>query len=343
MAPKDKPGDSGAGTVPGKSPKTPKPPSRNIGQEKPADDNVERPGKQFDESYKDYDKFFAAPEQDWVRNLMWTLPELANTIRQVTWTYRYTDDPYVIRDQLALAGVWDAYTAKTSGGGRGYSGGGGGGGATKEQQYAQAEATIRNQVRSMGIAFNDESIKSLAKVVVDNNWSNDMVTDYVVAGAGDWNTVQAGQLTAMVDSVQQKAAANLITISPETARDYARRVASGELTEDGINAILLNQAKTAFSWLTPQLDAGLSVRDVLMPSRDVIARELELPAETINLMDSKWQSMLVTKEANGAMRAATNDELIANARKTSEWQATKGARDLTTAAMMRLRSIFMGG
>lgn len=324
----DRPGDSGSGTVPGTG--TPY-------------NQLTRPGLRADESIYDYDNWFKTnPAAGLANNLMYRLPEYANTIREIAWTYRGTDNPDVIWNQLAIAGVLDAYDAKFGGGGSEFRGGGGGG-PSKAQQYAQAEAAIRNQVKAMGIAFNDESIKSLAKVVVDNNWSNDMVTDYVVAGAGDWSTVQAGQLTAMVDSVQQKAAANLITISPETARDYARRVASGELTEDGINAILLNQAKTAFSWLTPQLDAGLSVRDVLMPSRDVIARELELPAETINLMDSKWQSMLVTKEANGAMRAATNDELIANARKTPEWQATKGARDLTTAAMMRLRSIFMGG
>jgi hypothetical protein len=301
---------------------------------------VLRPGKRYDESWKTYDQWWNSPEADYAKEIAAVLPEYASQIQEIAWTYRSSAEGAA--DALQRAGIWDAWFLKGGGGGGGYRGGGGGGGSTA-QQYAQAEATIRNQVKSMGVPFNDEQIKGLAKAVVDGNWSADMVTDYIVAGAGDWSTVQAGQITAAAEAVRKMAAAQLITISEDTTRDYARRVASGELTQDGIQSILLSQAKTQFAWLAPQLDAGMTVRDVLLPSRDLIARELEVPAETVDLMNSKWQSMVVTKEPNGAMRAATNDELIKNARRTSEWQNTKGARDLTTAAIMRIRSMFFGG
>jgi hypothetical protein len=310
-----------------------------VGQGKPADDGAARPGKQFDESYKSYDQWWSSPEADYAKDMAAVLPEFASQIQSIAWTYR--SSPEGAADALQRAGIWDAWFLK-SGSGSGSRGGGGGGGATRAQQYAQAEATIRNEVKSMGVAFSDESIKQLAKSVVDGNWSPDMVTDYIVAGAGDWDTLQAGQITATADAVRKMAASQLITVSEDTAREYARRVSSGELTQDGINAIMLGQAKAQFAWLTPQLDSGMTVRDILLPSRDVIARELEMNADTIDLANTKWQNMLTVKEPNGTTRAATNNELVVNARRSPEWQNTKGARDLTAAAIMRIRSMFFG-
>ena len=265
------------------------------------------------------------------------MPQFEGKIRSLAWQYRNADNPDYLYDALAQAGIMDALGSGSGGGG-----GGGGGGVSTAQQYAQAEAAIRNEVRSMGVPFSDDSIKSLAKAVVDQKWSADMVTDYIVAGSGDWATVQDGQLTAVANDVKRMAASQLITISEDTTRDYARRVASGELTQDGINSIMLGQAKAQFAWLAPQLDAGMTVRDILLPSRDLIARELEVGADTIDLTNTKWQNMLMVKEQNGTTRAATNNELVVNARRTPEWQNTKGARDLTTAAIMRLRSMFYG-
>lgn len=301
-----------------------------------------RPGLQSDESWQDYDAFFDGAGAEVANIMIEALPEYANTIRSIAWTYRFDGSGSAQADAFQNAGIWDAFQAKKQSGNGSYRGGGGGGGASTAQQYAQAEATIRNEVRSMGVSFNDESIKSLAKVVVDQKWSADMVTDYIVAGAGDWATVQDGQLTAVANDVRRMAASQLVTISEDTTRDYARRVASGELTQDGINSIILGQAKAQFAWLAPQLDAGMTVRDILLPSRDLIARELEVSADTIDLANPKWQNMLTVKEQNGATRAATNNELVVNARRTPEWQNTKGARDLTTAAIMRLRSMFYG-
>lgn len=299
-----------------------------------------RPGLQSDESWQDYDAFFDGAGAEVANIMIETLPEYASTIRSIAWRFRYDGSGSAQADAFQNAGIWDAFQAKKqSGSGRSY---GGGGGVSTAQQYAQAEAAIRNEVRSMGVPFSDDSIKSLAKAVVDQKWSADMVTDYIVAGSGDWATVQDGQLTAVANDVKRMAASQLITISEDTTRDYARRVASGELTQDGINSIMLGQAKAQFAWLAPQLDAGMTVRDILLPSRDLIARELEVGADTIDLTNTKWQNMLMVKEQNGTTRAATNNELVVNARRTPEWQNTKGARDLTTAAIMRLRSMFYG-
>ena len=297
-----------------------------------------RPGLQSDETTQDYDAWWKySTDAQAAEKLIARLPQFEGKIRSLAWQYRNADNPDYLYDALAQAGIMDALGSGSGGGG-----GGGGGGVSTAQQYAQAEAAIRNEVRSMGVPFSDDSIKSLAKAVVDQKWSADMVTDYIVAGSGDWATVQDGQLTAVANDVKRMAASQLITISEDTTRDYARRVASGELTQDGINSIMLGQAKAQFAWLAPQLDAGMTVRDILLPSRDLIARELEVGADTIDLTNTKWQNMHMVKEQNGTTRAATNNELVVNARRTPEWQNTKGARDLTTAAIMRLRSMFYG-
>jgi hypothetical protein len=305
-----------------------------------------RPGLQRDEDYRDYDNFF--DNTDAGQDALWLISQVGNvdptydaTIRRIAWTWRFDASGDSLNRALAGRGILDALERVQRGGGGG-GGFGGGGGMSRAQQYTQAEAAIRNEVRSLGVAFNDESIKSLAKTVVDGRWSGDMITDYIVAGAGDFSTVQDGQLKASTELIKQLGTRYLTTISDQTAQEYATRMASGEMTSETVQMLIANQAKTVFSWLAPQIDQGMTVRDVLLPSRDLIASELEMPPETVDLMNQKYQQMLRVTE-NGQTRAATLDEVMKNVRSTAEWRSTRKARDTAANAVMMLRQSFGGG
>lgn len=301
-----------------------------------------RPGLQPDEDYRDYDNFFnntlsGQKAASMAQRVGSVDAGLGRKVTEIAWTYRFDDD--AVNDALAGFGIYDILQRLGAGGGGGGGGFGGGGGMSKAQQYAQAEAAIRNEVRSLGVAFDDDSIKSLAKTAVDGRWSAEMLTDYIVAGAGDWSTVQDGQLKATVELVKQLGSRYLTPISDDTAREYATRLASGEMTNETVQMLIANQAKTVFSWLAPQIDQGLTVRDVLLPSRDLIAQELQVPPETVNLMDQKYQQMLRVTD-NGQTRAATLDEVLKNVRSTAEWRKTGRARETASNAVMMLRQAF---
>ncbi len=310
-----------------------------------------RPGLQPDELFYEYDQWFrnnpSAIEARRVADALGTFDSrYRDDVLAIAWTWRFDETGDATRDALDRGGYLDLLErlqgGRGGGGRRYYGGGGGGGGMSKAQQYAQAEASIRNEVRSLGVGFDEASIKSLAKTAVDGRWSAEMVTDYIIAGVGDWSTVQDGQLKATVELVKQLGTRYLTPISDDTAREYASRLASGEMTNETVQMLIANQAKTVFSWLAPQIDQGMTVRDVLLPSRDLIAQELQVAPETVNLMDQKYQQMLHTTD-NGQVRAATLDEVLKSVRGTAEWRKTSRARETASNAVMMLRQAFGGG
>ncbi len=302
-----------------------------------------RPGLQPDELFYEYDQWFrntlAGRKARAIADALGTIdPFYRNDVLDIAWSYRFEPSGDSVNQLLNARGYSDLLEQLGTGGGGG-RGFGGGGGMSKAEQYAQAEASIRNEVRTLGVGFDDESIKSLARTAVDGRWSAEMLTDYIVAGAGDWSTMQDGQLKATVELVKQLGSRYLTPISEDTAREYATRMASGEMSNETVQMLIANQAKTIFSWLAPQIDQGMTVRDVLLPSRDLIAQELQVAPETVNLMDQKYQQMLRVTD-NGQTRAATLDEVLKQVRTTAEWRKTSRARETASNAVMMLRQAF---
>lgn len=224
------------------------------------------------------------------------------------------------------------------------AGPGGGGGPSKAQQIAAAEAMIRNEAQTLGYTtFGEDQIKALAKTVIAGNWSSDQVTDYLVTGAtSDWSALSGGALTGAVESIKAYASQQLVAVSDETAQQWARRIASGELDQDGLRSLVLMQAKGRYTWASEVLDQGITMMDYLAPSRDRIAQELEVNATDLNLSDSKTMKLLTVKDDKGGYRLATDAELVQAARQDGRWKSTNNARELASSAAMMLRQYVEG-
>jgi len=220
----------------------------------------------------------------------------------------------------------------------------GGGGASKAQQYAAAEAAIRNQAATLGYeTFGDAQIKALAKTAVDNSWSGDQLTDHLVNGAtGDWGKLGKGTLTAGVEAIKAQAQSQLIAISDVTARQWSKRIASGELDTDGLRSLIQAQAQARYGWAADQIGKGITMADFLAPSRDRIAQVLEMPPEKVDLMDPQYMKMVTATDEKGGMRPATDTEIIRNARSDGRWASTSNARSTLSSAAVMLRNYVEG-
>lgn len=220
----------------------------------------------------------------------------------------------------------------------------GGGGPTKAQQYAAAEAAIRNQAYTLGYTtLQDPQIKALAKTVVDQNWSSEQLMDKLVNDAtGNWDAITGGTLKAAIDAVKAGAADQLIGISDNTARQWAKRIASGEMDMDGLRNILQTQAIARYGWAADVIQSGVSMADFLAPSRDRIAQELELNATDINMTDPKVLDMVTVVDSKGQRRVANDVELLRNARKDERWKSTGNARNMLSQAAMMIRRYVEG-
>lgn len=220
------------------------------------------------------------------------------------------------------------------GGGRG-SYGGGGGGTSRADQIAAAVAAIRNQAETIGLALDDNMILDLAKKTVSENWTGDQLTDALL---GDMTkATKPGTYQATMTAIREQAKRQLINVSDSTAQDWARRILSGEMAVETVNTIFGQQAAAEWGWATEALKTGATMSDILAPARDTIASELELGADTVNLMDDRWRKMVTREDVKGAARAATMTEVLQAARKDQAYANTAGAarRAASTAAMLR--------
>jgi len=222
--------------------------------------------------------------------------------------------------------------------------GGGTSGPTKAEQYAAAAAAIRNMSMSLGYAdFTEDNIQALARTVVNGDWSSDQLNDYLVSGAmSNWDTLKGGQLTGAVDQIKARASQQLVMVSDATARQWAARLVSGEMTEEGLTSLLQQQATARFGWAADVISKGITMEDFLAPSRDRIAQELEIDPRELSLTDPKIMSMLTVNDPKGGQRVATDTELVMAARKDGRWKSTAGARNTTAAAAQMLRQYLEG-
>lgn len=280
-----------------------------------------KPGLEPGESVDDYELWWQE-NQLWVADLMYLNPDRAGEVQAIAWRYRWDESGDALFDALSR-GRYNLGTVD-SGGGRGRGGGGGGGGATKEQQYQQAFAALKNQAAQLGLELDDDGLTSLARVVVDANWSDDMVMDYLAPGA--MNTTKPGIITDNVDTIKKLAADQLLSVSDASAREWAAKIASGEMTFEAVRSLMAQQATIRYGWAASQIAQGITVRDMMLPNRDKLAQELEMSADEIDLMDSNWLGMLQTKDADGKIRAATDTEIAQRARQDARWQNTRAAR-----------------
>lgn len=263
-------------------------------------------------------------------------PDYAGWIKAKAWEMRGDKNGTI--DALLMKGLNPPGSGGSGGSGSRRYGGGGGGGATKDQQYAQAAAAIKNRASALGVKLDEAGIVSLAKVVVDSNWSNDQLDDYLVPAA-----TEPGLITYGVDTIKKMAAQQLLNVSDATAKEWAMKMESGEMTTEGIQSLLQGQAVQKYGWAASQVGQGVSVRDMLLPSRDLIARELELNPEEVDLMDTKWLGMVQTKDdKTGEIRAATDSEVVMRARQDPQWSRTRAAGATMAGVATMIREYFGG-
>lgn len=211
--------------------------------------------------------------------------------------------------------------------------------ASAEQQLRQQSAIVHDKAKTLGIVLSPTQVNDMARMVTQNGWTSEEYIDSLI-GQVDWNTVEGGQLTYSRDRVKEIGSAYLVDVSSSTAQNYAARIAAGEMTEEAVMSIMRQQAKGRFSWMSDQIDQGVTVRDYLMPIRDRIASELEMAPDEIDLMDSEWLSLVETRDDKGQLRAATLNEAMLAARKKPQYANTQKAQQMTTSLIGQLGQIF---
>lgn len=197
----------------------------------------------------------------------------------------------------------------------------------RRQKEAQA-ATIRNLAGTLGVGI-EGNLDDLAGRMLRAGWTEEQAMDYLVSLVQGETSYTGGTLGSLQNDVRAEAAKYLIDISDQTSSNYARRIASGELTIEGAASVFAQQARARFPWLSESIDKGITPDMYFAPMRDQVARQLEMNVEDIDPMDPKWLDMLeVTDSASGERRGATGYELLGRVRGMNDYYKTNNAQSL---------------
>lgn len=219
-----------------------------------------------------------------------------------------------------------------------------GGGPSAAQRAAQITAELRNLANQFGVG-DYADWDSIGRDAANNNWNAAMVKD-LVASYIDYNAMQrAGYVRDIHDKTKATGAKYFVRLGDEEVLNYARQVASDDLSEESLLGVIKQRAKAQYSWLSDVIDSGTSLDEYFKPHREEIARLLEVSPDSVNFMDDpKWQKVVQrpTDTNDTSLRSMSLFETQQYVRGLSEWKATNNARTEAANMVGALAQVFGG-
>lgn len=205
--------------------------------------------------------------------------------------------------------------------------GGGNTGPTTAQEATNIAATMTDIARTLGLPPQDWS--SFALQAAQNNWTADVIRDLVADQINLDTSKNAGLVRDVIDNAKEIAANNYVSISDDEAFEWAKRVARNEMDASSVKGEIQRRAIAKFSWLQPQIESGITVKEYFRPHRELIGSLLEKPAEQIDMMnDMKWWPIVGGGKPTDVAprRDMSLTETAQYVRSLDDWKKTKNAR-----------------
>lgn len=209
--------------------------------------------------------------------------------------------------------------------------------AQAKWRWDQRTVQIANMANQMGLEFSDGDAQWLAGRVLREGWSDEQLNRWFGQLVRQRGRVASGSLTQTQTDLKGMARNYMTQMSDKDALDFASRIMEGSLSVEGVQSMLRDQAKNRFSWLSSQIDSGLTPMDLFQSTRNAVAQTLEIDPEQIDLNDQKWSALTSPVMENGQTRSMSFYEAQQWARNRAEWRLTNGANreasDLTLNLM----------
>jgi hypothetical protein len=220
-----------------------------------------------------------------------------------------------------------------------FGGGGGGSGINRADELRSISTTLLNRSVSFGMSLTPEEIDYLARVAQQQSFSSEQL-DTMLVDIANWDKLESGTLTASRDQIKALSSSYLVGMSEQTIQDWSEKIAKGQATAASIESYLRNQAKVMNPWMAQYIDQGLSPAELLQTSRDLIAENLELDANTVDFSQDRYMSLATVTDDKGNTRLASQQELLKNIRKDAAWSQTAQAKNVVSGTAQLIASIF---
>lgn len=173
---------------------------------------------------------------------------------------------------------------------------------THELNLAETYDRVWDMAHQLTSQWGQEALRFFevtAKQAYAKGWTDDQIRDELVRFASPGG--KQGALNSTWAAIRQRGAREFgLPVSDQTAWQWSKAIASGEMTTEDLDVIFRDQAVGLYAGLAKQLELGMTVREAASPYIEMAARELELNPDTIDLSDAKWNRAInqVDKEGN---------------------------------------------
>lgn len=195
---------------------------------------------------------------------------------------------------------------------------------------ATAEATklqLLTLATKMGAAIPEGQIKELTETILMAGMQEDQIRDLI----GEYvKFTQDGTLKGEAGmfeyTIKTYAAAMGVQMTDEAIKNGAARIVKKLQNPEDYRAEIREMAKSAFPGYTTQIDAGLSVKDLAFPFIQVMAQELEIPLDSINVDDPTIKAALNGVNADGKPTGLPLYEFQKQLRNDPRWRKGQGSQ-----------------
>lgn len=194
-------------------------------------------------------------------------------------------------------------------------------------RLAKRKAQLAGTWESYGVDGDiDEMAKQIERLQLNEAQVNQKVAAALSAESESTGLDRGTTGSVSADELMRIARMEYLTpVDRQTVERWAiRAIRTGEDVEGAWRQFLAGLAGPRFG-----IDqaAGVAPADVMAPVKMAIAESLEISPDEIDLLDSRYSSVLQVETADGRYRPMTQHEATVWARSQDEYKTTKGAQD----------------
>jgi hypothetical protein len=211
---------------------------------------------------------------------------------------------------------------------------------------AQADVTAMAQqlgtfAKAQGVVLDPTKLNDIAEQAVRGSWSSSQAQQAILHEFNYRQGGAFGQAAKTESDVHQLAGEYLVPISDQAKGEWINRITRGDDTIDGFRSYLTEQAKSLFPGLSAALDAGISTKQYADPYVQLASQELEVPHDSIDLMNPRYMRALNQVDPKSGERTSMSlSDWTTYLRSLPEWQKTSGAKSLASDMVTQLGKTF---
>lgn len=197
---------------------------------------------------------------------------------------------------------------------------------------ATLDATViklKQLAGKIGAAIPDGQYQNIAKSVIRSGMSDDgityMLADYIKFTQDGTAKGEAGMHQY---NIKKYAAEMGVKLSDEAIANQAAMIVKKVATMQDFQSQIREMAKSAFPGYGDQLDAGVTVKDISGPYIQTMAKELNIPPDSITLDDPQVRMALNGLNADGKPTGLPLYKFQNQLRNDPRWNKTQHTQDM---------------